>query len=494
MKRLNWKLLALCSAAFVLSAAVAWGAYGAMPHLEDEHANLFQARVFARGDLTATAPRAQPRAFFIPFILTDNHQLFSKYPPGYSLLLAPGALIGQPWLITALASALTVLAVYLLGRDLFDANMGLLAAALGSIAPMFVLLSGALLSHVPAMALLIFFAWGFVRARRSCEQHPLRFAAFTGAMLGLAAITRPWTTIAIGLPFAIQALIDLVQRRGAPSVWRAYALMLGVTILIAQLLPLYNYFTTGSALTNTYALWWPTDRLGFGPGTGMTPGGHSLKIAILNFQLDFVDFGPMALGGPTILGVAAAWGLILAALLLPPLSKRDWALMLPVLLLIAAQFLYWARGSSLYGPRYYAEAMPFLWLLGARGLIKLCQFKWPRRVVYVVLPLLIAATIVYTLEPRFLQSFVDYRSARRDINAIGRANLHHALVFVRARVWSDYANLGWLNDIHVDDGNIIYVHDIDPLANQVLIDAYPDRKVYYYDRTQTAPLVAARDR
>jgi hypothetical protein len=30
------------------------------------------------------------------------------------------------------------------------------------------------------------------------------------------------------------------------------------------------------------------------------------------------------------------------------------------------------------------------------------------------------------------------------------------------------------------------------VANQVLIDAYPDRKVYYYDRAQPYPLVAAR--
>ena len=492
MSHLNGKLLALCLAVFILSGVVAWGAYGAMPHLEDEHANLFQAEVFAAGRITAAVPRAQPRAFSIPFIITLNNQLFSKYPPGYSLLLAPGALIGQPWLINALASALAVLAVYLLGRDLFDADTGLLAAALGAIAPMFVLLSGALLSHVAAMACLTFFAWGMLRARRSGERHPLRFAAFAGAMIGWAAITRPWTTVAIGLAFALLAVIDLLrQRRGA---WRCSALMLGVALLVAQLLPLYNYLTTGSALTDTYTLWWPTDRIGFGPGTGVTPGGHNLRTAIYNFQLDFADFGPTALGGPIVLGVAVAWGLIIVALLRPPLSSHDWALMLPVLLLIAAHLAYWARGSSLYGPRYYAEAMPFLWILGARGLIKLCRVTWPRRVIYAALPLFVAWTIVYTIEPRFIKSFVEYRSARRDIDVIAQAHLRHALVFVHASVWSDYANLGWLNDVDVDSSNIIYVYDLDPSADQVLIDAYPDRQVYYYDKQQPYPLVAARQK
>ncbi|HZY45066.1 MAG TPA: glycosyltransferase family 39 protein, partial [Anaerolineae bacterium] len=78
-------------------------------------------------------------------------------------------MINQPWLINSLASMLTVLGVYLLGRDLFDQNTGLLAAALGSISPMFVMLSGTLLAHPSAMAALIFFAWMFVRARRSDE-------------------------------------------------------------------------------------------------------------------------------------------------------------------------------------------------------------------------------------------------------------------------------------------------------------------------------------
>jgi hypothetical protein len=38
----------LCLAAFGMAAAVAFGVFEATPHLEDEHANYFQARIFAR--------------------------------------------------------------------------------------------------------------------------------------------------------------------------------------------------------------------------------------------------------------------------------------------------------------------------------------------------------------------------------------------------------------------------------------------------------------
>jgi 4-amino-4-deoxy-L-arabinose transferase-like glycosyltransferase len=495
MKRLNWKLIALCGAAFILSAAVAWGVYGSMPHTEDEHANVFQAKVFASGNLAVRTPGVSSNSFYIPFILDQNGWRFGKYPPGYSLLLAPVAWIDQWWLVNALAAGAIVLGVYLLGRDLFDASTGLLAAALGLLAPMFILLSGALISNFVTMALVTFFAWGFSRARRARradQMPPAGFAALAGITIGLAFITRPWTAFAIGLPFAMQALIDLARRWR--RVWRSYAIMLAVFAVIALSLPLYNAALTGSPLASTYELWWPMDRIGFGPGIGPSPGGHNPYVAIVNFRLDFSSFGQMLSGWPNVIGVSLAWLPILAGLLLPPLTKRDWALALPPVTLIGAYFLYWARGSSLYGPRYYAEAMPFLWLIAARGLIKICAIRnpWPRRVVYVALPLLIAWNIVYVIEPRFLTGFAQYRSARRAVNTIAQANVHHALIFVRASVWQDYADLGWLNTANLSDGDLIFAYDFGPPGNAGVIAAFPDRAVYYFDRTQPYPLVAER--
>jgi hypothetical protein len=261
---------------------------------------------------------------------------------------------------------------------------------------------------------------------------------------------------------------------------------------VVLLLPLYNAVVTGSPFTNTYALWWSMDRIGFGPGIGVMPNGHSLFTAAMNFRLDFLEFGPMLLGWPSLLGMPLVWLVIFAGLLWPPLDERDWALMFPALLVIAAHLLYWARGSSFYGPRYYAEALPFLWIVAARGLIKASASKWPRRVMYVALPVLIAWNIVYVIEPRFLEGFARYRAARRDVDLIAAAELHHALIFVQAEQWQDYANLGWLNAPHLSDGDLIFAYDFGPPSNARVMEAYPDRAVYYFDRTQPHPLVAAR--
>ena len=494
MNQRTWPVWFLSIAAGVLATALAWGVLGAMPHLEDEHANLFQAKVFASGRVTADEPPARPEAFSVPFIIHANGRVFGKYTPGYPLLLALGAAIDQPWIINALAAALSVWGVYLLGRDLFDHSVGLLAAALGAVSPMALMLSGTLLAHTTTLTALVFFAWAFVRARRSDERRRSIFAVLAGLTLGWAVISRPWTAAAIGAGFVVIALNDLFNHPHRYG--RGYMLMAGAALIIVSIWPLYNWLATGSPLTNTYTLWWPYDRVGFGPGYGRLDDGHTWDRALLNFKFDFPDLGVTLLGWPVALGVPLAWVAVLLGMLWPDHSRRDWALVVPPTLLVIAQLAYWARGSGLNGPRYYAEGLPFLWLLAARGLIKLGAtprlHRAPRRIVQLALPLLLAYSIVFTIAPRLLASADRYGGARRRLDQIAAAHLDNALVFVRATVWTDYADLAWQNAPNVADSRVLFALDYGPLSNQALTQAFPQRQVYYYDRAQSIPLVAGR--
>jgi hypothetical protein len=63
---------------------------------------------------------------------------------------------------------------------------------------------------------------------------------------------------------------------------------------------------------------------------------------------------------------------------------------------------------------------------------------------------------------------------------------------VKAEQWQAYADLGWLNAPHLADGDLIFAYDFGPPGNARVIAAYPDRAVYYFDRSQPYPLVAAR--
>jgi hypothetical protein len=132
----------------------------------------------------------------------------------------------------------------------------------------------------------------------------------------------------------------------------------------------------------------------------------------------------------------------------------------------------------------------------ARGLIKFGAttrlHRAPRRVVQVALPLLLIYSIVFTIEPRLLEGIDRYRGARLHLDRIAAAHLDNALVFVRATIWTDYADLAWQNAPNVADSRVLFALDYGPPGNQALMQAFPQRQVYYYDRTQSIPLVAGR--
>src|ERR687887_154027 len=86
-----------------------WGSLTRTPVMHDESAYLLQAELFARWRWTG-AGRPLPQFFEQLYVLVDG-VLASKYPPGNSLILVTGVLVGLPGLPVVLmnvgASALT---------------------------------------------------------------------------------------------------------------------------------------------------------------------------------------------------------------------------------------------------------------------------------------------------------------------------------------------------------------------------------------------------
>jgi 4-amino-4-deoxy-L-arabinose transferase-like glycosyltransferase len=482
MKLNTSRIAILCLASFLLAASIAWAVFEAMPHLEDEFANLYQAKVFASGRLIAQTPD-HSKAFSVPFTIDMGGRRFSKYPPGYSLALASGVWIGQPWLVNALAAALGILGVYLLGRDLFGAKTGLLAAALGVISPMYVILSGTLLSHPTTLTALVFFTCAFLRARRPEEPRPAAYSIAAGVLLGWAAITRPLTALGMALPFALLGWSDVIR---APRVaLPRYTLMLIPLSLVLSILFLYNHVASGSAWNNLYTLYWEYDAIGFGPHLGTTGDGHSLSEALRNISFSLPRFGVVLLGWPSLAGVPLVGFVLVLGLSWPPRSRTEWALLLPPLGLIAAYMLYWTTNTGLYGTRYYSEAMPFLWILAARALLKMETRKWLRRTIMVALLLVTAWGILFLTFTRILDGRGVYGLTRKDHDVIAAADIHQALIFVSTRDWTDYASLSWLNEPDLS-GDLIFAKDMGVIINKEIMAGFLDRSVYYYDpRTGT---------
>ncbi|MCS6835458.1 MAG: glycosyltransferase family 39 protein [Anaerolineae bacterium] len=285
--------LALALFSFFMAALVSRAVFERLPHLEDEIAYLFQARVFARGHVAV--PIMQPtRGYWQPFVVdyAPTGLRFSKYPPGWSAALALGEAAGQGWIVNALAAALAVVLVYRLGLEVFSRDVGLIGASLTAFSPAALLLNGTLMAHSVSLACASAFMWAYWRMERANEhQRPAwSWGAACGVLLGLLAITRPSPALALALPFAAWSgarLLRYAWRDGVAAAWRRLAPLLILAVLalgLSRLSNAYNQAVTGNPDLNLYTLVWDYDRIGFGEGYGRS--GHTLEKAFRHARFD----------------------------------------------------------------------------------------------------------------------------------------------------------------------------------------------------------------
>jgi hypothetical protein len=109
--------------------------------------------------------------FLVPFVVKYNGLRFGKYPPGWPALLAIGIKVGLRDWINPLLSGFGVWLIYLLGKRLLNALVGLLSIGLTLTSPFFWMNSGSLLSHPLGLVLSAGFMLAWLEAFQE-RQHP----------------------------------------------------------------------------------------------------------------------------------------------------------------------------------------------------------------------------------------------------------------------------------------------------------------------------------
>lgn len=463
-----------------------------MAHLEDEMAYLWQAQVVARGELMLPSPPS-PTSFLYPFVVDYQGQRFGKYPIGWPVVLSLGERLGLRFLVNPLLAGFGVWLTYLLGKRLFDPTVGLLSAGLTLTSPFFLMNSGSLLSHPLGLVLSAAFvlAWmdAFVDHVASPRWLPVLVAA---GSLGLLALSRPFTALSVGLPFAIHGLVLLV--RGDQSTRRLLILLGGVTLLIASLHFLWQYAVTGDALLNPYTLWWKYDKIGFGPDVGRVPGGHTLYQAWVNTRFNIF------IGRSDLFGWARFSLIFLPFGLLALLRDRNWRALLPVSVFVSLFVLYHAYwiGAWVFGPRYYYEGLFSLTLLSAAGIAFLAGWPtlpgkpfpnysgWrkaqPLLVTALVSLLVLVNLIFYTpARLKMLRGLYGVSASHLiPFQTPGAQELAPALIIVHtAHGWIEYGTLLELETPFLDTP-FIFAYSRGPEVDSSLSAYFPDRTIYHY--------------
>jgi hypothetical protein len=340
----------LALAVWLLAAAlVAVQQYHQLPHILDAVSYTFQAGLFASGQLSLPAP-PHPEAFEGPFQVLWHGRVFSQYPPGAAAFYALGRLVSLEWLVGPIACTVLIGATAWTARTLYGPACGLAALGLGVISPFILFQAGSYLSHPIAGGL----AAGAIAAFVAGERYrSLRWYAVCGALLGATFMMREVAAVLVALPLGIR-LIWCRRWLALRSV-----VVCGMPFVVAYVV--YNFLQTGSPLLLPRALFDASDHFGFGDGIGFH-GRHTLAAGLANTDelLTLLQFD--LFGWPPLF----ALGLLLVPFLIWRARAWDVLALGGFLAFVVAYIGYFYHGIAL-GPRYYFEAMPWLLLLGARG-------------------------------------------------------------------------------------------------------------------------------
>ncbi|HNT54813.1 MAG TPA: hypothetical protein PKG95_08890 [Anaerolineaceae bacterium] len=477
-------LLTILSAAWITDHV-----FEGLPHLEDEMAYVWQAQAIEGGHLTLPTPPC-PRCFLQPFVVDHEGLRSGKYPPGWPALLAVARWLGLQDRINPLLSGLAVWLIYRLGKKLTNERIGLLAAFLAATSPLFLMNSGALLAHPWTLVLSTVMALGWLDTFVVPTKLPLGIPLITAALaLGVLALTRPLTAIGVALPFIIHALILFLRGPGKVRWWLAgFAALAGI---LASLHFAWQMAVTGNPFINPYTLWWPYDKIGFGPDVGLQAGGyqpaHAWYTVGYNLWIAVRDM----LGWGTLSWLMLPFGLL-------SLRRNKPALLIGGVFpaLVLAYAFYWIAAWVL-GPRYYFEGLYGWTILTAAGIDWLAgnpfargtnpKLVWLNKARFILIAVLTGCLIGANLTIYLPQRLGALRglygvttSALEPFRNAETQGLTPALIMVHPiDSWVEYGNLLSLSSPYLDTPYIFTISR-GPETDDRVAALYPNRQVFHY--------------
>lgn len=466
----------------VACAGIAWFVFDGVPHIDDSVAYLFQAKTFASGRLSAPTP-SDPGGVAVTHLVVAGEQWFSKFFPGWPVLLAGGVRLGVPWLVNPVLAALTVLVVHGLVRRVSSRGAANITVLLLSVSPWFLFMSGEQMSHPAALLAGVTALWCLDLQRGRTLGWP---ALACGAALGSLYLIRPFDAALLGLAAGLWGWGLFGQRLSVP----ALATICVTSLAVAALSLPYNAALTGDPLLTPHHQWAEvlfgprSDVFGFGRDIGIPLWrnadplpGHGAPDVILNANKNFFLLHTDLLGwlcGSTILAVL---GLVRRT------ARADRFLLLVIAIVVGCHSFYWAPGGPDLGARYWYLVLVPLLVFTVRGMQFLAGLFSPGRVGAAVAVATVGSLMIFT-PWRAVTKYHRYRDIGDDVRGFrpGRP----ALVFVRATARSDYQAAFNFNVPTLSGPSPVFVIDAGAAHRGKVLEAYPDRDVWVVGRPSPA--------
>jgi hypothetical protein len=436
-----WFGLLVCVATAGLSAISALLVFRGAASTSDEIAQLWHAKMLVHGFLSL--PVDPNREFFSLETVVDDGRWYSQFPIGGPLMAIPGAMTGHPWLTNAVLAGASAFAMYWFARHVYGEGQGRAIALLFSITPMILGMAGTWMNHVPVLflatcTLAVLTEWDSAATVR----RRLTAAGAIGCLLGFMATIRPLDAVVVSLVIGIFQLWTIARSRE-----RILDLVVQALVGLVAISPLLfaNRATTGNPFRFGYEVQWGTNHnIGFHADPYGVP--HTLERG-LDFAMTYIsELNFYFLAWP----IPALAVVVVGLLAMRRVTRWDVLLLGFFFAQVAAYSAYWYDGEFL-GPRFLYTALPALVVFVARTpflLIDRFGVRARNAVIGAIASCLLVAWGVPTLPYNVWGLARQARSARSTLKedvgeAVERAGIHNALVFVREPFSSRLSRRMW---------------------------------------------------
>jgi len=462
----------LTSAAVFVIGAVVVGfvhvrVFRTVPGFGDEINYLMQAKIFAARRLFVPEP-AMPEFFKVGWtdLWWTDGKLWGFHPPGSSVLLAIGWLVGLPWLTVPLVAGAILgvqhrLALGLLRSEAF----ALLHVGILGTSHYFLSLASSYMAHAPSLLFISLFFLSLLRFVRHKSKHSLVFAAL---WIGIAFVIRPVSAVLAGA-VPLVALAASLRRRLLPK----YAAALVVGLAVSSTIFLYTWSTTGQ-----FAVPYSVK----GPEAGQTllvrlakPMHYHLANLYRNcneLQHRFHGFG--LLGNVLFFFVPlVTW---------TRQRDRSWLAIAYVsfaFFVVAHSFLHWYGWK--WEPRMLYDVSFLFFLVTTAGVQTLVGGDVPSRWARTVVGGLVVAGVAYAaaidLPHRFATEYWKYNSAPSGVmEKIQKQGIRDAVIFFGSEL--AYASYLPFNTVTFD-GDIVFAKSVEENYDYRLLTRFPSKSAYF---------------
>jgi hypothetical protein len=485
-----------------LATFFVWGSLTRTAVVHDESAYLLQAELFSRFRFTVPTPPLPQ--FFEQLYVNLRPAVFSKYPPGTSLLLAPGVALGMPGLPVVLMNACTGALVYVLSRRHGGGVVALLTWLLWATSFPVQYFHAMYLSEVPTSLAWLAAWWGVSRWAASSRTRDL---AIVAAALLLCGITRPLTAVALALSVGI-VLVVVARRRGAAPPWltrRELGTLATAATIAVLFVAVWSWRSTGSPFTSPLSLYTqryvPFDGLGFGVRAGTAPSATLPWDQRVTDGSFYEEHRRHTVGSLPSTAVARArmigrdmwydWRGGLAVVALAGLVGAPLALWVGLGSLAMQMLLYQLYAHPARWSLYYIEGLPVLAFATALGIMRVLELgarrtssSRARLVVLAAMIVAIAYPAVVTLRQVRAQILTDHAYYDTFLQALPDEP-DSAIVFVRYAP-SHNDGLSLVRNVpDVQSARVWVVYDRGA-ENAQLLRLAPRRKAYLFDEAEWA--------